>query len=134
MAESLRMSIDPTLAELAIERRSGARRPVIYRLDVLDAVKGTDIGFLIDISRGGMKIRCNAGVDVSTLTKLKLTLPRWLSLGEELTMLGRVAWCKPHREGMVECGFAFDETAQNAALLEKLINRLAEAAIEDGQL
>ncbi len=129
------MPSDPAcLKSTAERRRQGTRRPVVYRLDVSET-SGRDVGFLLDISTGGMKIRCYADVDVPALQKLRLIFPKWLGLGTHVDVVGRIAWRKPYGDSQVEGGFAFDGLSADAvAKLEELIMRLSEAAIEDGQL
>jgi len=106
----------------------------VYRLDVSDA-SGRDIGFLLDLSDGGLKMRCRSDVDLAAIEELRLAFPKWLGLGESMDVSGRVAWRKPYDPSHVEAGFAFDGLSPRAEKkLERLIARLAEAAIEDGQL
>jgi len=120
---------DPRL--VLTEQRRAFRRPVLYRLDVTDA-KGGPVGYLVDISPGGMRVRCAPGVSVAEVEELRVVFPRWMELRESLTLHGRFAWCKPFEEGRTEGGFVFDRlTPEKNEILAALMEKIADAAIED---
>ena len=58
-----------------------------------------------------------------------------MELGDELQFEGRFAWCRPHGEDRSEGGFVFSELREaQRSKLEDLLDRIAEAALEDSQL
>ncbi len=117
-----------------VEKRRAPRRPVLYRLDVTDASDRL-VGYLVDISLGGMRVRCTAGTNVNEANHLRVVLPRWMDLGETLDFSGRFAWCKPADDERVEGGFVFDGLSdRDRSALDAFIERIADAAVEDSQL
>ena len=113
------------------DRRALARQRVRYRMDVLDA-SGAFFGCMLDVSHSGMRILCAEEIDALTVTKLRIQLPKWLALGDEICVQGRFVWCKAQSRQRVEGGFAFDGLkACDYALLEKLVEALAVAAQHD---
>ncbi len=118
----------------AIEQRRAFRRPVLYRLDVTDESNEL-VGYLVDISLGGMRVRCVPGLEVKDVRQLRIVLPRWMEMFEFLPVPGRFAWCKPFGERRSEGGFVFgDLTGERVARLETLIDKIADAATEDLEL
>lgn len=119
---------------IAIERRDTARQRMQYRMDVLDAKKSY-FGCLLDISVTGMRVVCSEDVNILNLTKLRIELPRWLDLGDEICVEGRFVWCKATTRQRVEGGFSFDNLSDNdARVLRTLVEKLWVAAMEDGRL
>ena len=114
------------------ERRKLTRQRVYYRMDVLDG-SGTFFGCMLDVSASGMRVLCSEEIDVLNVTKLRIHLPKWLDLGEEIRVQGRFVWCKAQSRQKVEGGFSFDELHdRERSLLEHLVERLATAALDDG--
>jgi len=121
----------PEPRPVASEQRRTFRRPVLYRLDVTDA-KNRPVGYLVDISPGGMRVRCAPGVSVAEVDRLRIVFPHWMELNEPLMLKGRFAWCKPFEEGRTEGGFVFDRLSpEKKEVLEAVIEKIADAAIED---
>ena len=115
---------------LATDRRNAPRQSVVYRLDVLS--EDGEVGCLLDISLTGMRVRFKSEVDIGHASVLTLEFPRWLELGEGLTLTGRFAWIKPRGEDVRDLGFAFDGLGRKeAGVLAVLIQRLSEAKDED---
>jgi len=116
------------------DKRRTHRRPVLYRLDITNS-SDVLVGYLVDISGGGMRVRCVPGIEVSLVDELCIVLPRWMDMSKTLTMQGRFAWCRPFSDGRLEAGFVFgDHGDAQHATLESLIEKIAEAAIEDQDL
>ena len=121
-------------SEAITDRRSSLRRPVVYRLDVMDS-SAAPIGFLVDLSPGGMRIRARSDFDVSHLDELRICFPHWLDLGEFVTVYGRVAWRKELDNGKADGGFVFEGLSRTTRrTIEALIEAIVDAALEDGQL
>jgi Tfp pilus assembly protein PilZ len=118
---------------VARDQRSSTRHPVFYRLDVVDAADKA-IGYLVDISEGGMRVRCKPDIDVVRVEKLHVLLPRWMDLGDSLTVSGRFVWCKPFKGRSSEAGFVFEGLSLKVqTVLEALIGKIVDAAVEDGK-
>jgi len=112
------------------DRRNAQRQSVAYRLDVLTE-KG-EVGCLLDLSLSGMRVRFKGEPAVSSASALTLEFPRWLELGESLTLNGRFAWMSRRDKSASEYGFAFDGVGRKEqGVLAVLIQRLAEAQAED---
>jgi PilZ domain-containing protein len=112
------------------DRRLSARQLVTYRLDVVSPDGGA--GCLLDISGSGMRVRFKAGLDVGSIQRLRIELPRWLELGAGLELVGRFVWMRAMSGGATEAGFAFDGLSRKeSGLLGVLIQRLTEALAED---
>lgn len=114
----------------ATDRRSAHRQTVAYRLDVL--TNEGEVGCLLDLSLTGMRMRFKGEPDLVGVAALTLEFPRWLELGEGVTLGGRFAWMSRRDKGVVEYGFAFDGLGRKEQdVLAVLIQRLAEAQAED---
>lgn len=114
----------------ATDRRIAPRQTVAYRLDVL--TKGGEVGCLLDVSLSGMRVRFKGEADLEGVHALTLEFPRWLELGEGVTLGGRFAWMSRRAKGLAEYGFAFDGLGRKEQdVLAVLIQRLAEAQAED---
>jgi hypothetical protein len=113
------------------ERRTARRSPVFYRLDVTGPSK-RQVGYLLDVTPEGMRVRCNPDVDISGIGCLSIIFPHWMGLGEKLQVTGRFVWTKPAMEGRIEGGFVFDGLSlKDVARLEDLIEIVVKAATED---
>ena len=113
------------------DRRGAQRRRVAYRLDV-SAPSGGGSGCLLDVSATGLRLRFKGGFDMSASQALRIDFPRWLELGSGLEVHGRFVWVRQCETGATEAGFAFDPLSRkDRNLLELLIQRLAEAVLED---
>ena len=115
------------------DRRLAPRTSVRCRLDVTHP-DGRFLGCLIDVSTGGMRLRCAKGTDIGAVDELRIEFQRWLGLGERLALSGRFAWRKPEDwNGWFEAGFALGDLSKSQrAALEALVERLEQAAHEDG--
>ena len=112
------------------DRRLTARQLVTYRLDVVSPDGGA--GCLLDVSGSGMRVRFKAGLDVGSIQRLRIELPRWLELGTGLDLVGRFVWMRATPGGATEAGFAFDGLSRKSeSVLEVLVQRLCEARLED---
>jgi hypothetical protein len=112
------------------DRRVAQRQTVAYRLDVV--TREGEVGCLLDLSLTGMRVRFKGTLDAGRTNQLTLEFPRWLELGEGLTLGGRFAWMKQREAGVQEFGFAFDGIGRKEqGVLAVLIQRLAEAQAED---
>ena len=109
-----------------VDRRFNPRKHARYRLDVADA-SGEHVGYIVDISPGGMRVRCEPELDIAGTSVLRIVFPRWLGLGDSLKVPGRFVWCRPSSPGN-DGGFAFaDLRRKQRAKLESLIDRLSAA-------
>ena len=118
---------------LAHEQRSSTRHPVLYRLDVIDS-SDVAVGYLADVGVGGMRVRCKPDIDVVRVEKLHLLLPRWMELGDCVTVTGRFVWCKPVAGRRSDAGFVFEGLSRKVrTVLDAMIEKILDAAIEDGQ-
>ncbi len=117
-----------------VERRSTPRSQVRYRMDVTCG-PGKLLGCIVDLSLGGMRVRCTPGADLAAVNRVRIEFPRWVGLGEGLSLRGRFAWRKPaDQNGWFEAGFAVQEPSkQERSTIESLIGRLEQAAREDGR-
>ena len=112
-----------------IDRRFNPRKRARYRLDVADA-SGNHVGYVVDISPGGMRVHCEPELDIAGTTTLRIVFPRWLGLGESLKIPGRFVWCRPSPPGN-EGGFAFaDLRKKQQAKVEALIDALSAASAD----
>lgn len=112
------------------ERRVAQRQTVVYRLDVV--TDSGEVGCLLDLSLTGMRVRFKEELDTGSAQQLTVEFPRWLELGEGVTLGGRFAWMSRRDKGVLEFGFAFDDLAKKEqSVLAVLIERLAEAQAED---
>jgi hypothetical protein len=103
---------------------------VAYRLDIL--TNEGEVGCLLDLSLTGMRLRFKGEPDLAGVSALTIEFPRWLELGEGVTLGGRFAWMSKRDKGAVEYGFAFDGLGRKEQdVLAVLIQRLAEAQVED---
>lgn len=113
-----------------VDRRLNPRKSARYRLDIADD-SGEHVGYVVDISPAGMRVRCEPDVDIGGTSALRIVFPRWLGLGESLKVPGRFVWCRPNPAGN-EAGFAFaDLRRKQQAKLESLIDQLSTAAADD---
>ena len=114
------------------DRRAIARQRVHYRMDVCENSEAL-FGCLLDVSTTGMRVLCSEDVDVLNVSKLRIRLPLWLELGPEIRVEGRFVWCKAMARQRVEAGFSFGALKERErTVLEHLIQRLSQAADEDG--
>jgi hypothetical protein len=128
------MRFPDTTSATAADQRQESRRTVLYRLDVLD-VHGAPLGFLIDLTSAGMRVRCTVDSDLTEVARLRIEFPRWMELGTGLTVEGRFVWTKELPGGRPEGGFVFAKLgAEGTAVLDSLMDKVAEAALEDGLL
>jgi hypothetical protein len=113
------------------ERRQSRRRRVAYRMDVTDQERSM-VGCLLDLSTGGMRVLCGAGLDIVNSEKLRIEFPRWLDLGDGLVVSGRFVWCKACSDGTgTEAGFAFEALSRkDTAFLTVVIEKIADATQE----
>lgn len=112
------------------DRRVAQRQSVAYRLDVV--TDEGEVGCLLDLSLTGMRVRFKGALDAGKTTRLTVEFPRWLELGEGVTLSGRFAWMKSREAGVQELGFAFDGVGRKEqGVLAVLIQRLSEAQAED---
>ena len=112
-----------------VDRRLNPRKRARYRLDVADA-SGTHVGYVVDISPAGMRVRCEPQLDIAGTSVLRIVFPRWLGLGDSLKVPGRFVWCRPNPPGN-EGGYAFaDLRRKQQAKLESLIDQLSTAATD----
>lgn len=112
------------------DRRVAQRQSVAYRLDVVTS-QG-EVGCLLDLSLTGMRVRFKGELDAGLTKELTLEFPRWLELGDGVSLVGRFAWMKRREAGVQEFGFAFDGVGRKEqGILAVLIQRLAEAQAED---
>ena len=111
------------------ERRKHPR--IHYRMDVLDK-KGTFFGCILDVSLGGMRISCSTEKDIVDAEKLRIVVPRWVSIEREIDIRGRFIWYRQEGSGKIEAGFRFDSLRErDRRSLEKLLERLSVAISED---
>lgn len=117
---------------LLTDRRLAPRTTVRCRLDVTH-LNGRFLGCLVDMSTGGMRVRCAPGADLEAVEHLRIELQRWIGLGEHLTLAGHFAWCKPaDLNGWFEAGFALVGLSRDEReRVEALVKRLEQAARED---
>ncbi len=96
---------------------------------------GKLLGCIVDLSLGGMRLRCAPGADLTVVSRVRIEFPRWVGLGEGLALRGRFAWRKPaDPNGWFEAGFAVQELSKaERSTIEALIGRLEQAAREDGR-
>jgi len=112
------------------DRRVALRQTVAYRLDVV--TREGEVGCLLDLSLTGMRVRFKCALDASRTHELTLEFPRWVELGEGVSLRGRFAWMKQRENGVQELGFAFDGIGRKEqSVLSVLIQRLADAQAED---
>ena len=120
----------PPKSSATADRRMAPRQAVIYRLDVV-AADGS-AGFLLDVSKTGLRARFKHGLDVGATQALRIEFPRWLELGKGLDVSGRFVWVRAGENGATEAGFAFDGLSRrNESALDVLIQRLSDARLED---
>ena len=122
---------EPTLLT---DRRLDPRTSVRCRLDVTHP-DGRFLGCMVDLSLGGMRLRCAAGTDIGSVERLRIEFQRWLGLGERLALSGRFVWRKPaDMNGWFDAGFALGDLSKaELTTLEALVTRLEQAAHEDGR-
>ena len=113
------------------ERRGDSRRRVSYRMDVMDA-EGALAGCVLDISQGGMRLACAPDLDVGHASSLWIAFPRWMNLGDGMSLSGRFVWCRPDGPHGTEAGFSFDAPSKKQrAVLASLIDLIEKANAED---
>lgn len=112
------------------DRRIANRQTVAYRLDVV--TERGEVGCLLDLSLNGMRVKFKGEFDAGTTKELSIEFPRWLELGDGVSLAGRFAWMKKREAGVQEFGFAFDGVGRKEqGILAVLIQRLADAQAED---
>jgi hypothetical protein len=129
----MKSSEDRSNPAFALERRADPRVRVCYRLDVFAGERW--IGYLCNLSLSGLRVMCRTQVDLTTLDRLRIALPRWLEMGDELELRCRSAWWRPARDDGIEAGFAVESPTRRVRnRLQMLLARLVEASTEDGWL
>lgn len=114
-----------------VDRRSVVRNHIPYRMDVSDG-DGAPVGYLVDISSEGMRVRFRQGLDAGRVERLRIQIPRWMALGEELLVGGRFLWCKPFGIGTTEGGFVFEGLDGNTlTTIDALVETVQRAERED---
>ncbi len=114
------------------DRRTDKRSPVFYRLDITDHANKSYVGYLLDITMEGMRVRCYGDVDMAGVESLHIVFPHWMELGAGLRLFGRFVWTKPAEDDRNEGGFVFDALkGKQNAIIERLIEKVVRAATED---
>jgi hypothetical protein len=100
-------------------------------MDVTD-VAGERVGYVVDLTEDGMRVRFHLGVDLACLEELLVLLPGWMELGDRLRVAGRFVWCRPFGPGVTEGGFVFESLEEDERwTVEGVIASIARAAAED---
>jgi len=94
---------------------------------VFDRIDGQPVGYVVDISVGGMMMIGREPIKAGTIMKMRIELPEVAEGNGRLTVDGRAIWCK--KEDDPECyytGFEFMMISpEQAGMIENLINRYA---------
>ena len=83
-----------TLAELTENKRTVARRHLIYYLRVFNQQNGELIGNLVDISTKGIMVVSDRHVEPGKLYKLRMVLPDTVDGRKEVEFDAESRWCQ----------------------------------------
>ncbi len=108
-----------------MEKRTNIRRHLIFYLRVLDE-KDNLIGYLVDISEGGLMIINDTSIPIGKRFTLKLKLPNDIDHGDYLTFLGEVRWTQQDiNQDYYDIGIKIlDQVDHNLKILQKLIDKI----------
>ena len=125
------MSEGPHRSAGVVDRRGRTRNRIPYRMDVCDGT-GAPVGYLVDISTEGMRVRFRQGLDAGLVERIEIQFPHWMELGQALAVQGRFLWCKPFGIGTTEGGFVFEGLdAPTMATIDALVETVRRAEEED---
>jgi len=108
-----------------MERRRDIRRHLIFYLRILDE-RDNLIGYLADISEGGLMIINENTMQIGKRMTLKLKLPSELNQGEYLIFEGEVRWVQQDiNNDYYDIGIKIlDQVERNIEILSSLIDKI----------
>jgi len=76
-------------------RRKLKRRYLIFYLSVFDLQKNRLLGYIVDMSQGGIKLMSNKAIETDRPYQLKVNLPEHGEYGQSFTFQAHCLWCRP---------------------------------------
>lgn len=106
------------------ERRRLPRKYLVIYSRVMDRSSGRVIGYLSDMSIGGMMLIGELAFEVGALMHLRLDLPETMLTRDHIDLDARVAWSKQDIDpAFYNTGFEFNDLPQQD---EQIINQVIE--------
>ncbi len=79
---------------IASNRRILERRHLIFYLGVVDLDTRQQLGYIVDISEGGIMLMSNQSIEVGEVFRLKVTLPGSGEYGESFSFEAQSIWSR----------------------------------------
>lgn len=105
------------------ERRTGNRYFPSVELEVFNPLRRQRIGNLVDLSDGGVQIRCDVRLNMEEETLYWIRLPAHVGRRRWVALSGRVVWRHPdRRNGGFAHGIRASQTCQDQ--LQRLLEQV----------
>ena len=88
---------------------------------------GELLGQLADLSASGMKLISMHALETNQTIHVRIDLPRDVNNREEIVVMAKTVWCKPHPKGeLFDIGFHFEDVSRtDRAVIEQLLSILS---------
>ncbi len=105
-------------------RRKMKRRYLIFYLSVYELPENRLLGYMVDISKGGIKLMSNQPLEAERPYTLKVKLPEHGEYGSAFTLDAHCLWCRPGpNPDIYDAGFKLLDCPEG---VEEAIRRVIE--------